>query len=195
MSIISLILFTLTSYFILINTKISSKFLVIILSTIAFISGIKVHPFVKGLDVIYEKPVAKEIQKIVNDDKDALWASVNDFFVVNNYLLANGVKTLNSTNYYPNYNLWDVVDKEKKYENIWNRYSHLNIVYNNKETNVELLSMDSVVLYINSRNVCDLGINYFISSDIDLEKLKDNILDIKNIYKNDNMFIYKLTCK
>lgn len=60
--------------------------------------------------MIYKKPLANEINKIISNDKDSRWIAL-DSFITPNYLMMNGAKTINSTNLYPNLKLWIKIDK------------------------------------------------------------------------------------
>ena len=104
--------------------------------------GGTVNPINKGLDVLTEKPFAKEVQKLVNDNPNNRWISVNSHFAVPNYLVANGATTINSVNYYPNLKLWNKLDAGKVYENIYNRYAHITITLTNEATTFELTEND-----------------------------------------------------
>ena len=48
-----------------------------------------------------------------------------DFELMPNYLAMAGVPTLNCTNAYPNVKLWQSLDKDSKYDYIYNRYAHI----------------------------------------------------------------------
>ena len=156
-------------------------------------SGIGVHPLNKGLDVVYEKPIAKEVQKINEKDKDATWATVETVPYVQNYLVANGAHTLNSTNFYPNLKMWDKLDLPSELENIYNRYAHININITNSKTTVSLKYEDQLNLDLNSSDVCLLGIDYLVTED-DLNSYDNNQVLFNNIYDKYSMKIYSVSC-
>jgi hypothetical protein len=189
----SFILFSLLNYMIFINNK-NKIYLPLSLIIISFISGISIHPLCQGLNVFYDKPVSKQIKEISNQDKDALWITADSPIILSNYILANGVKVLNSTNYYPNDNLWSVLDKNNNYKNIWNRYSHISINLSKEATNVVLIQSDSININLYANDLCLLDVSYIASTSPQLENFSNNSIKIKDIYKNDNVFIYKTTC-
>lgn len=112
----------------------------------------------------------------------------------NNYVLVNGAKVLNSTNYYPNKKMWSILDPDNKFIDVWNRYSHVSINLTNDDMNVILNQHDYITIEMNSDNVCDLGIDYILSADSTLEKFKTKSFKIDSIYANQNMYIYKIDC-
>lgn len=87
-------------------------------------NGLLVHPLMKGVDVITSKPVYSAIREIVEEDPDAKWIAI-DTIVAQQYLIACGAPTLNSVNYIPNLEMWEIMDPENQYEEIWNRYAHI----------------------------------------------------------------------
>ena len=193
--IVSIILFSILNSAIVLNVTKINKYLAIILAFIALGSGLTVHPISKGLGVIYDKPVSKEIQKISNKNSDSLWISVSDSILFSNYALANGAKMLNSTNFYPNLELWSIVDEDNIYSDTWNRYSHMIVSLTIDNTSVELIQPDMIKLNLNVDKMCDLNIEYILSNKHDLNDFSDSVIDINNIYYNDNLFIYKNNCK
>ena len=188
--IISALLIAVIGYLILLNQKNTNKYLAVLLIGISVIAGILVHPVSKGLNSIYEKPVSKKIQQIVDKDPKALWISSNSSLWISNYALANGAKVLNSTNYYPNYKLWNKLDKKRKYKKVWNRYAHIPISIIEEDTKLELIQGDLFKLLLNENDVCKLNIKYVIS---DTETLDTNN-NFNNIYKKENLNIYKTKC-
>jgi hypothetical protein len=191
---VSIIFLTFMNYCIIGNFKKINKIIAIILCILALITGATVHPISKGLGVIYDKPVAKEIQKLVKEDQNKIWISVSDSVTISNYALANGAKILNSTNYYPNYNLWNVLDSEEEYEDIWNRYAHIVISLSKEDTTLDLIQVDLFEINLNVNQLCSLDITYIISDNSDLTEYSNDSVDISNIYSNDNMYIYETNC-
>ena len=107
----------------------------------------------KGFSGIYEKPLSKELQKYREKDEEALWVNIGAFTNAN-YLGANGLKVINSTNLYPNLKLWHRIDEDREYEDIYNRYAHIEMNLTNNETTFELVQPDSFeYLLENLRNI------------------------------------------
>ena len=77
-------------YFILtINNEKNKKILLVGIAGMAILTGATVNPIQKGITVLTEKPLAKEVKNIVeNDSENNLWITDNTIFYMPNYLLA-----------------------------------------------------------------------------------------------------------
>ncbi len=189
------IIYICANYLIISNHKKLSLHISTLLIIMGLISGITVHPIVKGLDVIFDKPLSKEIQKIVKKDDDALWitASTNIMYM-GDYALANGAKILNSTNYYPNENLWKKLDKKQNNEEVWNRFAHVIIDITDEKTEMSTPYSDQVLLKLQQNDLCKLNIKYIISNNDTVNTLSNDIVSIDKIYAEDEVYIYQATC-
>ena len=193
MILLNFIIYVPVIYLVLINKKQTNKYALFILALFVFVTGIIVHPLNIGLGSIYEKPLSKELKKIENLDSNAKWATVFSPYYMSNYLVANGVSTLNSTNYYPNFNLWNKLGLQKEKE-IYNRYAHILIDLTNKKTSVKLNYPDQISLSLNSSDVCKLGLNYLLSSGTELDIYNNETVTFSNVYDEDGMMIYSVIC-
>lgn len=192
-AIVSIIIFYTISIFFLINYKKYNEKYFIILIMINLFLGLSVYPISRGFTIIYEKPVSKEIQKIVKKDKDALWMSIDTEFQVPNYLVANGARTINSVNYLPNYKTWDKLDPKHKYNSYYNRYAHILVTLTNEKTSYQLQSADLLMLTLNDKDACKLNVNYLLSKS-DLKQNDFSTLSIKELYNQDGIYIYRTNC-
>ena len=166
------------------------------LMAVAFISGATVNPIIRTTDVLYTKPVAKKIQEIRNQEPNAVWVvDDEEDWHINNYALANGVRVLNSTNIYPNFELFEkILGKEKAAENKekFNRYAHVNFkIVEDEETKIDLLYADNISITMNAEELDDNGIKYILSrkslyGERSLEEY------VEEIYNEDDMYIYKV---
>lgn len=192
MFIILAIIFIPVILFIIINNQKTNNYLLLLLIIISFFTGVCINPLSKGLSVFYKKPISTEIQKIVNKDPDARWLAIGDNYALSNYTIANGAITINSTNYYPNLKLWKKLDPSNKYEKVYNRYSHVKIKLTNKKTSFELLTTDSYIINLNVNDIEKLDVDYIMTTEPTkkIEKILPN--DLKKIYSEDNISIYKL---
>ena len=163
------------------------KVLLSILLLLSLIGGVLVNPITKGVGSVQNTNIAKKIQEISNEDKDALWVTLENFMTLSNYAMANGAKTINTTNLYPNEELFvEVLGKEKaeELENIWNRYSHIEVMID-KENTVELVSKDKISLHITTETLKNIGIKYIITYS-NKKKLEDEVLKLEEVYKHKN---------
>lgn len=158
----------------------------------AFASGLCVNPIIRTTDIIYEKPAAKKMQEIREQDPDAIWISENCAFAVSNYMVANGLRTLNSTSVYPNLEFYDKLlgDKAKEQEYNLNRYAHHVVFLTDQETEITLQQADYLVWSLNYKDLEKIGVDYILSNR-DINAL--GYMEFNEIYHEDNVYIYKLT--
>lgn len=190
--IFDLIFFTIVSYLCLLNTAKTGKISIILLTVLTFISGVLVHPLCRNLDIIYEKPIAKAVQKIEQTDPDAKWLVVAPAFPATNYIIASGADTINSTNYYPNFELWNKLGLGDQ-EYTFNRYAH---IVANISTEPSSISdrYDQIFANINNEDVCKIDINYIFAQNKDLDQYDSNIVDFIKLYDEDGFSIYQVIC-
>jgi len=179
-----------------INQEKSKKYFIMLLIPLSLLGGATIHPIQKGTSVLTEKPVAKKVQEIVqNNEQNNLWIVDNTNFFIPNYILASGAKVINSTNTYPNMELYKVVlgeeAEEPETKSIYNRYAHLNIEITLEESKIELLYQDSTKLYINTNKLDDLGVGYILSTRR-LEEFSTEEIEIEKVYEEQGLYIYKL---
>lgn len=172
-----------------IRTKEQVKTIATMLSCIVLMGiGLSVHPLMKGLDMIYSKPVANEIMEITQDNPNAKWIVVNGL-TQSGYLIACGAPTINSTNIVPNYELWDILDPEHEYEDYWNRYAHIVIQLDTDDMYIELPQGDYMILHLPIEDLKKIGVEYIYAPN-SLKGNDDVILD--EIYNSNGSYIYKV---
>jgi len=188
-NIISIIVFVPLFYFIILNNRKLNRFLSIALIILSVLSTIYINPLSKGLSVFYEKPFSKEIKSIISENEKAKFLVVNNNFVIPNYILANGGRTINSVNFVPNLELWGKLDLNKQYDNVYNRYSHVGVDLTNEKTSFELIQDDLMKIKLSYNDICITGANYLVSD----AKLQDNN-SYTEIYHANNIYIYETFC-
>lgn len=163
------------------------------LIAIALITGLRVNPVIRTTDIFTTKPVAVKMQEIKAQDPDALWVVNDGGWYINDYAVANGIRTLNSTNIYPNMELYEKIlgDKSEEKRTIYNRYAHVNFEITNKESDVELLHADNVAIKLNYNDLEKLQIEYILST-VDLNEMNLG-RTFEELYDEDGMYIYKVT--
>lgn len=157
----------------------------------ALLSGLCVNPIIRTTDIIYEKPAAKKMQEIREEDPDAIWISENCAFPVSNYMVANGLRVLNSTSVYPNLDFYKELlgDNSLGQLEIYNRYAHHVVFLTDEETHITLEQTDYLSWSINYNDLEKLGIDYILSNR-DINEL--GYREFNEIYHEDNVYIYKL---
>lgn len=161
------------------------------LIAIALLTGLRVNPIIRSTDIFYTKPVAVKMQEIKNENPDSLWVVNDNGWYINDYALASGIKVLNSTNVYPNLELFETIlgDKAKEKEEIYNRYAHVNFNIVDEESDVELVYADNVVINLNYNDLDKLNIEYILSKE-DLNS-KGFDREFEEIYNEDGLYIFK----
>lgn len=191
---ILVLIFTILISFILSNFRFKKIILGLSLILVTLISGLTVNPVNKGLSSIYDKQLSHDIENILKEDSDSLWITTDSPIYYSNYILANGAKVLNSVNYFPNYNLWNIIDIDRKYENEWNRYAHVNVNLSTEETNVILNQSDLITILLNKYDLCKLKVDYLVSTDLKLDRFNSKDFRLDVISNNDSYNIYSLSC-
>lgn len=97
------------------------------ISALVFVTGIAVNPIQYGLAGVLDSEVAQAVRTISENDREKIWVSEGVEYPVMNYLIMQGASTLNSTNVYPNLELWERLDTDGLYSDIYNRYAHISV--------------------------------------------------------------------
>lgn len=190
MIIISSVLIGMSIYLLMLNNKKYNMILVLTLIIISLISAATINPINKGLSIMYGTPFAEELQKIDKEDNDALWLAT-DSLMFQNYMIANGVSTINSTNTFPNLEFWEIIDEDSQYNEIYNRYAHIIVNLTSDETSAVLNQPDLITLNLNKDDVCKLDIDYIVTAN-STDTIYDNY-DLE--YFEGGIRIYKTNCK
>lgn len=190
--IITGILFLILIYLFVRNKDKTNIIFVSILSCVLIFQVLTINPLTKGVGALFDKPILKEVRKLVNDNKESVWISADTPLQMQSALIANGARVLNSTNFHPNFNFWYKIDENKKYEEIYNRYSHIVINLVQEETEMFLVSPDCIQLNLNYKDIRKLGVNYIVSNSANYEDLNSKDINFKKIYGYDSSFIYEV---
>ncbi len=161
-----------------------------IMCIISIVAGITINPIVLGIKVINDTEIAKEIRLIKSEDDDAIWMGRHN--LNGQYLIANGVKCLSGVNNYPNFDWLKIVDPDGTYNQVYNRFAHINIILSDK-TEFKLLSQDSYEAKLTYENLKDLNVKYYFTNTELTEKIKEEFhITDKYIVKEKNQFIYQI---
>lgn len=162
---------------------------------ITFISGMFVNPLSKGIDVIYDQEIVKEIKQI-NDANSGLWVvdSGNDTgFPIINIPIMVGAPTINSTNVYPLLERWHLLDPNKSQEDIYNRYAHISINLVNGETKstFELKNPDQFTIKLSTSDLELLNVRYILSKH-KLNEFSSDKVNFKELSSANGFTIYEI---
>lgn len=162
------------------------------LIVISLLSGLRVNPIIRTTDIFYTKPVAIKMQEIRAENPDSIWAVVDGGWYYNDYAVANGIRTINSTNVYPNLEMYEAIlgSKAEGQRKDYNRYAHVNFDITDKESSVELLYADNVAIKLNYNDLEKLNIEYILSTKDMSGEIYSEIFE--ELYNEDGMYIYKV---
>ncbi len=180
--IINVVLFALA----ILNYKKTNKYLIGMLIFLNLASTLTIHPISRGLNILFDKPFAKEIQYLTSVDSDSRFLAKNIF--LSNYVMVNGGKSIMSTNYVPNFDVWYKLDETKKYENVYNRYAHIDTEITDEETTFSIVHEDAIKASINYKDICKIDTDYVVyPEELDYPNLE-------KIYYYDGIYVYKAEC-
>ena len=175
-------------FFLLSNVKTFFCIGAIVLSLFA---GALVNPVQRGIDMIYEFPLAGEL-RLLEEKDDEKWAAVNCLFPRPNYLLMYGLPTVNSTNIYPSFETWGKLDPKGIYKDIYNRYAHVTMYLTNDtyKEKFELINKDWFQVNVTIDDLKTLDIHYVFSG----ENLRQYILsdEVTLIASGGGYYIYEI---
>ncbi|MCL2661735.1 MAG: hypothetical protein FWE83_00190 [Oscillospiraceae bacterium] len=120
-----------------------------------------VHPVMRGLDAIYSKPLSIKVQELAQDTNDK-WLSLHGI-VGSSFLIANGASTISSTNFYPNLDLWYMLDPDRQYEYAYNRYAVITVGLTTENTSFELFHTDHLHIHFSVNDLEAAGVKYIHS--------------------------------
>jgi hypothetical protein len=161
----------------------------VVIAVIAIVAGAYVNPICLGSKAVTQTEIANEIKKIDSENEGMLWLAGSS--ITGQYLIANGINTLNGVNRYPNYKWIDIVDENKEFEQIWNRYAHISVELGD-EINFSLTSPDSYIVTLTYDKLKELGVTYFFTTQN--EKDNEKKFNLKEVYVNDekSQYIYEI---
>lgn len=174
-----------------INKEKIKNILIYVLIFIALITGIAVNPVIRTTDVIYKKPICSKFAQIREEEPDALWLGDDTGIYLNNYMVANGLRTIDSTNVYPNLELFELLlgENAEAQKKSYNRYEHMNINISDEETHITLPAADNMLIILNYHDLEKLGIDYIVVKNDINERGYD--MEFEEIYNEDGLYIFK----
>ena len=155
-------------------------------------SGGTVNPIEKGIGAVINHPLSNVISSISNSQADALWLCTDCSFFISNYVMANGARVLDATNFYPDIEKWTVLDPEQNYDEITNRYANMSATLTNEETSIELMQADHIRLLLNPKSIKEMEVEYLFSKEDYSDLLLQYHIGSEIIAQQDGYGIYKL---
>lgn len=177
-------------FFILINYAILKgwKKVIIICISALTITGFIVNPISQGVGDVFDKPIAQQIISIKKQDQNAKWMTL-DNRLTGQYLIALGVKSFNSVQFYPDMKMWKTLDDSGKYTDIYNRYAHISVHLTNDPTSFTLEQTDAFTVNLSINDLSKTGVKYVLSP----QPLTDFSSFEKIYYEGaSNLYIYRV---
>ena len=184
--ILSFAILTLYVYAFINSTGNKNILFVLISILISVMTGVFVNPIIKGLNIVYDKPLSHEVVKL-NNHEPGKWLVLGSTSIPN-YIAIQGVSVINTVNNYPSLERMSLIDPDRKYEQIYNRYAHICVNLTEEQTSFVLVQPDFYILNLSIDDVYKLDIKYIVSE----TKINYKKMNLKERYNEDGIYIYSL---
>lgn len=138
------------------------KCFIIIFAILTFLSCYSIIPINHGIEIMTETSIAQEIQEI-NEEEQGNWITLEDF-VLAKYVNAQGVDCINYLSYPPRMDLFELLDPEGNYMDVYNRYAHMIVYIVEESSYFELLQDDMIVIYVNEDDLRLWDVTYIVTT-------------------------------
>ena len=183
-----------TSLFIIFKSsdnKYANLFLVMCILISAMGGGL-VNPIESGIGYYDLEPV-QFVEGLVEENPNANWIVVGEREIQDMFIAA-GAHTITSVNTYPDFEKWEKIDPGHKFEDVYNRYAHMNVNLSaNESSKFERVPgrEDIISLTLNVNDLEKLNVTY-IGSEQDLSKYSNDNVEFEKIYSYRNLKIFKV---
>ena len=155
-------------------------------------AGLLVNPVRSGISPITNHPLSEFVQEKAATEPDAIWITVDTESQMANFVMANGGRVLNGTNFLPDWNKWEILDPDAKYEEVWNRYLNQSVTMTSDDTSVELAAMDAALWKLNPEDMLKLGVRYVLSTTEITEYTDSYGIDTSLVFEQDGYKVYAI---
>lgn len=166
------------------------KAVLAVLVLLTLFTGAIVNPINFGVDIMEGTPLAQEIRAI-DTEKTGRWIAL-DNMVMPKYVYAQGVDCLNYLSWPPRFDLFEPLDEDGKYTDVYNRYAHMTVNLTNDETSLYVLRMDSIEIDLNYDDMKLWGIDYVVNQGYFLEDTASVAFNLLYHDNLDNVNIYEV---
>ncbi|MFR7638972.1 MAG: hypothetical protein ACLUYS_04850, partial [Allobaculum sp.] len=149
-------------------------------------SGMLVNPIMQGTASVAEYPMAQAAVQIREKNPDAWWLTTeNDLRQA--LMMANGVKVVNGVNFYPDFEKWELIDPEHKFEDEINRYAHIYVSLI-PDGDLEIASPSGDVVQVNLpvSMLKNWDIDYIAGTERDAQVLDAGGISYQIVYDDEN---------
>jgi len=179
------------SIFTFIHSKKAYFVACIYLILISGFTWMNIHPIVIGLDVFYSKPLFSAVSELAVD-KNEKWISLDHVFYGPSFLIVSGAPTINSTQFYPNLELWHALDPERRYEEVYNRYAHVSVELTAENTSFVLWHPDHMLLRLSYHDLATTGVRFIHTTDAEQPLRSNDIVTFELLYHEGGSRIYSV---
>lgn len=175
-------------YFLIANNTV---WIVISCLAIGMFGGIAANPLQIGINVVEDNSLIKDI-KTIQDTDPGKWISQTGW--AENIPTLAGAPTISSLHYYPNFDMWKVLDPTGKHSDAYNRFAHLRFTITDTNSSEIILSSNDVVsATVPIKDLKTLEVRYILSND-NLEGFNSNSYGVSfNLIKSyPGYYIYKI---
>ena len=173
------------------DKKYANMFLVMCILISAMGGGL-VNPIESGIGYYDLEPV-QFVEGLVEENPNANWIVVGEREMQDMFIAA-GAHTITSVNTYPDFEKWEKIDPDHKFEDVYNRYAHMNVNLSaNESSKFERVHgrEDIISLTLNVNDLEKLNVTY-IESEQDLSKYSNENVEFEKIYSYRNLKIFKV---
>lgn len=176
------------------NKKLGEKCLLISFSAVLISSGICVNPLQRGVSELANNAVYEEIEHIADQDPNAIWIAEGSF-VYSNLCVAAGARTITSTNTYPNIDLWNQMDPNGDYKEVYLRYTNIDasVSLNDDQDLFVLQGTDYMRINFTPPELEDIGVKYMLATTEHISNSQIGFNELAHYGdSNNNIYIYQL---
>lgn len=168
---------------------------ILLMCAVMIFAGATVNPVRRGISPITNHPISTIIRQEREKNPDDAWiVSGQTSATLADFVLANGARVLNATNFYPDFDKWKILDPDGKYYDMYNRYTNQDVNLTDKETYMELPFADNIRIYMNPQSLKDLNVKYLMSDEENVGDLLDKYdITAENLGGQDGYYIYRLS--
>uniref|UniRef100_UPI001E458A72 DUF7654 domain-containing protein n=1 Tax=Faecalitalea cylindroides TaxID=39483 RepID=UPI001E458A72 len=97
-------------------------------------------------------------------------------------------------NTYPNISLWKKLDPDNQYNEVYNRYSHIDISFVQEKTSFELLFDDAIKINLSYEDISKTGATYLFVNEVTVPfefDVNNGFVALEQIYNESGASIYK----
>ena len=159
---------------------------------IAILTGAFVNPVARGISEVEDNPVISEIREVSQENPGDKWVAAVSWKV--NIMLFAGAPTINTTNIYPNEELWAVLDPTGERKSDWNRYAHIHckIVSEDVGSSFEKTQVDALQVRFTLSDLRKLDVKFMAVEQGEMQLTDEEMQQLELISTVDTYSIYRI---